>query len=172
MVKLYLNCKKLHQWLVWLFALPLLVVFLSGVVLQQRGQFEWIQPAVVKGSHPGEAPRLDCGAVMTVLQRSSDLNVQSWADVKDLGFRPGPGIFVARLNGNREVQIDASNGAILKVAVRNTNWLLQLHEGEWFAPWVARWIFVPACWGAIGLWVSGLVLLLYPRLKSRRRNAD
>ena len=42
--------RKLHRWGAVLTALPVLIVICTGLLLQVKKQFEWIQPATAKGS--------------------------------------------------------------------------------------------------------------------------
>jgi|GEM_PF-6922170 len=42
--------RKLHRWAAILTAFPILVVMLSGIILQMKKEFDWIQPPTTKGA--------------------------------------------------------------------------------------------------------------------------
>ena len=41
---------KIHRWAAILTALPVLIVMLSGIILQMKKEFDWVQPPTMKGT--------------------------------------------------------------------------------------------------------------------------
>jgi hypothetical protein len=52
-----IHMHKLHRWATVLILLPFLIVLISGLLLQVKKQFDWIQPPTQVGSGSG-APEL------------------------------------------------------------------------------------------------------------------
>ena len=42
--------RNLHRWEAIITALPVLVVILSGIILQMKKGFDWVQPPTMKGA--------------------------------------------------------------------------------------------------------------------------
>lgn len=166
----YLNSKKFHNWVAWLILLPFGVMLISGVLLQHRERFEWIQPPTVSGSAPGSPPKLGPNEILLMLQKDPQYASLDWLDVQQLIFRPSKGSCTVRLKGNREVQVDAESGKILASGVRNVSFLTDLHEGQWFSAGVKNFVFKPAGLLLLILWASGLVLMLFPKWSSWRKS--
>lgn len=167
MTQLYLKSRKLHTLVAWLVALPMLVMLVSGVLLQQRDRFSSIQPPTKVGSKVGVPPKLTPDEAVQQLKLVQDPSVEGWKDVQQVAYRPSKGTYSIRLKqGYREVQVDAQTGEVLLVAVRNTGLLTDLHEGEWFSPLVRDYIFKPSGILLLGLWFSGLVMMLFPKIRN------
>ena len=163
--RLYLMSKKIHYWVSWFIVFPLGMMIGSGVLLQNRDWIPGIQPASLTGSAPGQTPKLGPGEILQAMQQDSQFSALTWKEIQQLVFKPSKGTYTARLKGDREVQIDAQDGKILSVAVRYTGLLTDLHEGDWFSPHVKNFIFKPAGLVLVGLWFSGLVLMVFPQWK-------
>lgn len=168
MRQLLIYSRRWHRWGALLAALPLCITICTGLLLMQRGNFDWIQPKAVTGQAPFQAPLVQPETILQNLQQQPELGVKSWKDVNSLIFKPSKGTYQARLNNDYEVQLDASNGQVLKVRYRLSTLLIELHQGSFFHPLVMQWVFFPAGLILLLLWLTGLLLYFLPLL---RRNS-
>ena len=158
--------RKLHRLGAFLIFVPLLVVLVTGLLLQVRKEFEWIQPSEVRGA--GGAPTLTLARTLEAA-RAADVGIETWDDVDRVEFRPAKGLLKVRATNRMEVQIDAATGDVLKTARRNSDLIESIHEGTWFHPRARTWIFLPAAVILFGLWCTGLYLWLLPHLARYRK---
>ncbi|MCU0706067.1 MAG: PepSY domain-containing protein, partial [Fimbriiglobus sp.] len=89
-MKLPLLNRKLHRWGAVLAAVPLLVVIVTGILLQLKKQLVWVQPPTQKGS--AKAPDITFDRLLTALKGVPEAEVQGWADVDRVDVRPKDGI--------------------------------------------------------------------------------
>ena len=161
-----------HRWGAALIAAPVLVVILSGLLLQLKKQSDWVQPPTVRGS--GDAPTLSFAEILSATAAVPEAGVASWDDVDRLDVRPSKGMLKVRCRNRVEVQLDAATGAVLQVAVRRSDVIEAIHDGSWFHDAAKLWVFLPSGVALLGLWATGLVLYVHPvvaRRRNRRRRA-
>lgn len=159
--------RKTHRWGAILIALPFLIVLISGLFLQVKKQFNWIQPPTQTSDT--EVPGLSFDNILEIAQSVPELKARNWDDIDRLDVRPGKGIIKIRGNNNWEVQIDAATGKILQSAYRRSDIIESIHDGSWFHDGAKLWIFLPSAVVVTILWITGIVLFFKPYL-SRRRN--
>lgn len=94
--------RNVHYWASFTVAVPLLVMICSGLLLQAKKQWNWVQPAEQRGT--GTAPAIDFDGILTSLRTVPDMGVTSWDDVNRLDLRPGRGMVKVWLNNGYEVQ--------------------------------------------------------------------
>ncbi len=82
--------RNVHYWASFTIAVPLLVMICSGLLLQAKKQWNWVQPAEQRGT--GTAPAIDFDGILTSLRTVPDMGVTSWDDVNRLDVRPGRGM--------------------------------------------------------------------------------
>jgi hypothetical protein len=159
--------RRLHRWGAALIALPVLVIFGSGVLLHLKKDAAWIQPPEHKGS-PG---RLEASfeRILEALRAVPEAGVRGWEDVDRLDVRPEKGMLKVRCRNSWEVQIDTATGGVLQVAYRRSDLIESIHDGSFFHTWVKSWIFFPAGLVLLGLWLTGVYLFLLPHWVSWRR---
>lgn len=158
--------RKVHYWASAVIALPLLVVAVTGSLLQLKKHWTWVQPAEQRGK--SKTPVLELSSIMDVLKSRPDLNVQGWEQVNRLDVRPDKGVVKAWLRSDWEVQIDLATGEILQVAYRRSDWIESIHDGSIFGDVVKLGLFFPAAIGLALLWLGGMWMWLYPFLARRR----
>ena len=146
-----MNWRKPHRVVALATTLPLLFIALSGVVLQLRNQFEWIQPSTINGKLVHAAP------FITVEKAISGIRTE---DVDQIIFRPSKGNLAIRLKDGMEIQMHPQTGEILKKSIRRTNLLIEIHQGSWLGPWGQYLIYFVTGIGLCFLIISGL--LIYP----------
>jgi len=88
------NFRKLHRWFSILITIPFLVVLLSGLLLQVKKQFDWIQPS----SQDGTPCKLELSfeEVLATAQSVPKADINSWEDIDRLDVRPDDGIIKIR----------------------------------------------------------------------------
>ena len=87
--------RRVHYWASFVVALPLLVMIASGLLLQSKKHWTWVQPAELRGT--GSSPVLDFEGVLTAVKQVRAHQVQSWDDVNRLDVRPGRGVVLLLL---------------------------------------------------------------------------
>ena len=158
------NSRKLHRWFSILITIPFLIVLLSGLLLQVKKQFDWIQPPSQDGT-PWKL-ELSFEEILTAAKSVPKADINSWEDIDRLDVRPDDGIIKIRGTNNWEIQIDASNGEVLQTAYRRSDIIEALHDGSWFHDKAKLWIFLPSAVVVTLLLSTGLYLFFYPYFAS------
>lgn len=162
--------RKIHYWASFAVAIPLLVMISSGLLLQGKKHWAWVQPVENRGT--GTEPVLDFDGILAAIKRVPDMNVQSWSDVNRLDVRPGRGMVKVWLNNGWEIQVDLNNGTILQTAYRRSDLIESIHDGSFFGgDWTKLGLFLPAGLVLLLLWFSGLWMWWLPFIAKRRRKA-
>jgi uncharacterized iron-regulated membrane protein len=166
-MRLQLLLRKVHYWLAIFVALPLLLIVVTGLLLQFKKQLPWVQPPEQRAA-PGE-PRLGLPGILEVARGVPELAVAEWRDVYRLEYRPNRRLVkIVAVNG-WEAQLDATDGRVLQVAYRRSDAIEKLHDGSWFGGVVHYGLFVPAGTGLLMLLVTGVYLFLLPIVRRARR---
>lgn len=164
--------RSIHLWLSLVIFIPVIIVIASGLLLQVKKEFDWIQPPTQKAQKVQEgqnsAPTLPFEEVLNAVKQVPQVNLNTWDDIDRLDVRPGKGIIKVRGKNHWEVQLDAQSGDVLYVAYRRTDTIEAIHDGSWFFEGAKLWLFLPAALLLFVLWVTGLVML-YTTLKSKYR---
>ena len=152
--------RRSHRWLAILFFAPLLIVIITGLLLQIKKEWSWVQPPTQKGS----AGQLLLGweELLRIASSDPDADIQSWADIDRLDVRPQKGIVKVRAKNNWELQVDLANGQVLSSCYRRSDWIESLHDGSWFSDFAKLWIFLPNGIALFILWFTGLYLWYLP----------
>lgn len=169
--------RQIHLWFALAVLIPTVIVIGSGILLQVKKQFDWIQPPTQKGqaqsqsTHSSE-PTITFEKILLVSQSIPELEVKSWEDIDRLDVRPGKRMLKVMANNHWEAQIDANSGEVLQVAYRRSDTIEAIHDGSWFAEPAKLWLFLPAGILLMCMWISGAILL-FTTLKSKykKRNA-
>jgi uncharacterized iron-regulated membrane protein len=162
--------RKLHRWGALLLALPLIIIVVTGILLQFKKQSDWIQPATMKGS--SQELTIGFDRILDVARTVPEANVKTWEDIDRLDVRPSKGMVKVRCKNRREIQIDTKTGEILQVAVRRSDLIESIHDGTFFYEDVKLWVFLPTALILAGLWGTGLYLFIRPYVAKRRRRAE
>ena len=167
-MKLIVLNRRIHYWASFAAALPLLVMITSGLLLQAKKHWSWVQPAEQRGT--GSVPVLDLEGILTAVKQVRDLEVRSWDDVNRLDVRPGRGVAKVWLNNGWEVQIDLGTGRVLQSAYRRSDLIEAIHDGSIFGgDWTKLGLFLPAGVVLLLLWLSGMWMWWVPFAAKRRR---
>lgn len=158
--------RKVHYWASAVVAVPLIIVAVTGCLLQLRKQIAWVQPPEQRGSV--KTPQIELSHILESLKAHDSLAVDGWHHVNRLDVRPDKGIVKAWLKSNWEAQIDLGTGKILQVAYRRSDWIESIHDGSIFGDGVKLGIFFPAAIGLVLLWFGGVWMFIYPLMNKRR----
>lgn len=147
-----MNLRKQHRYVAIVIMLPLIVMTLTGLILQLRNQFEWIQPSTVK-SKTVTGPMLTPEQVLALAGNG----------VEQIIYRPGKSNISVRLKSGTETQYHAQTGELLKSLPRRSGFLIELHQGSWMGPWGQYFIHLSAGLGLLFLIISGAMIWPFGR---------
>jgi uncharacterized iron-regulated membrane protein len=166
-MKISLALRKFHSWVSILIALPLIIVLISGLLLQFKKQVAWVQPKTQNGQIG--APTLSFPGILKAVKNAPQGEVRGWSDIDSLEVRPGKGIIKVRTKSHWEIQIDQVSGEVKQVAYRRSDLIESIHDGSYFHSMAKLGLFFPAALGLLLLWGTGLYLFILPMWVRRRR---
>lgn len=165
--------RKLHRWGALFCCIPLLLVIVTGLLLQVKKQVPWVQPATQNAGHSNLAISWDL--ILEAAQSDTQAEIKGWGDIDRLDVRPGKGIIKIRANNNWELQMDLQDARILSSKYRRSDFIESLHDGSFFGEASKLVIFLLNGFVLLGLWMTGLWLWWLPikvkRQKQRKRAA-
>jgi uncharacterized iron-regulated membrane protein len=161
--------RRLHYWGAATAALPLIVIVCSGLLLQIKKQWSWVQPTEVRGS--AGVPAVGFDQLLALAQSVPAAGVKSWDDIPRIEGRPQKGLVKLITSNNHEIQIDLVTGKILQAAHRRSDVIESIHDGSFFHDRAKLWLFLPAGIVLFGLWCTGCYLFLLPFVSRRRKRA-
>lgn len=166
--------RKLHRWGAIIIAIPLLLVVITGILLQVKKQVAWVQPPTMRGSQP--SLEISWEKILESASTQEQAGIKTWDDIDRLDVRPDRGLIKVRSNDGWEVQIDATNAKVLSTNYRRSDLIESLHDGSFFADWAKITIFLANGLILLGLWFTGMWLWYLPisvkRMKQKRMNSD
>jgi len=158
--------RKVHYWASAIVAVPLLFVISTGLLLQLKKHWTWVQPPETRGSV--KAPKIELSQILHSVMAHPDLAVTGWHDVNRLDVRPDRGVVKVWLRSNWEAQVDLGTAEILQIAYRRSDWIESIHDGSIFGDGVKLGVFLPAATGLLLLWIGGMWMFFYPFIGRRR----
>lgn len=161
--------RKTHRWGAILVAVPFLVVIATGLLLQLKKEWTWVQPATQRGA--GKVPEASFDAILQAARTVPEAGIESWKDIDRLDVRPERGIVKVQAHNRWEIQVDLKTAQVLQVEYRRSDLIEGLHDGSWFHDRVKLWVFLPTAVVVLGLWITGIYLFFLPYAVrwSRRR---
>jgi uncharacterized iron-regulated membrane protein len=159
--------RKLHRWGALLTFIPLLLVIVTGLLLQVKKQVPWVQPPTLKGSV--KEPAVDWSTILQACQQDPQAKIRSWSDINRLDVQPGKGVVKVQASNHWELQLDLADGKVLSSTYRRSDWIEQLHDGSFFGDWAKLWLFLPNGLVLLGLWLTGAYLWYLPFYAKRRK---
>ena len=152
-------------------AVPLLVIACSGLLLQVKKHWSWVQPVEQRGT--GTEPAIDLEELLASVRSVEALAVTGWEDVRRVDLRPGRGVAKVWLANGWEVQVDLGTGRALQAAFRRSDLIESIHDGSFFGGEIGRLgVFLPSGGGLLVLLGTGLWLFFYPLWLRRRRRRE
>ena len=149
-----------HRWGSILIMIPAAIVIGSGIILQLKQEFDWIQPGTQKGATTNLSISFD--QILAATQRVPEAQVEDWNDIDRLDVRPGKGMLKVRCKNRWEVQLDAATADVLQVAYRRSDWIESIHDGSFFHEQAKIWVFLPSGMVLGVLWFTGIYLFFQP----------
>lgn len=163
--------RRLHRWGAVLAAVPLLLVVVTGLLLQVKKQVPWVQPPTLRGSVQHPATGFD--AILDAARSVPEASVRDWADINRLDVQPGRGIVKVLCRNRWELQLDLADGRVLSSNYRRSDLIESLHDGSFFSDGAKLWVFLPNGLILLGLWVTGAWLWWLPwRTRLRKRSRE
>lgn len=163
--------RRIHYWACIVLALPVLVIIGSGLLLQLKKHWSWVQPHEQRGT--GTSPTLDLEGVLASVRGVPELGVSDWSDVNRLDIRPGRGIAKVWLHSGYEAQVDLGTGRVLQTAYRRSDLIEAIHDGSFLAgDWSKLGLFLPSGIGLLLLWVTGLWMFWLPFAARGRKDRN
>ena len=159
--------RKVHYWASIVVAIPILVIILSGLLLQTKKQFTWVQPPEMRGT--GTGPTITLEQVLDICRTVPEAEISGWDDINRLDVRPSRGMLKVWAKNNWEIQIDTQTGKVLQTAYRRSDLIESIHDGSFFHDVVKMWIFLPSGIVLLLLWLTGIYLFILPFLARRRQ---
>jgi arylsulfatase A len=160
--------RRIHYWATLFVTIPLLIVITSGILLQLKKQWNWVQPAEQKGT--GSVPVVSFESMLESLRQCDGLDVDSWKDVQRIDVRPSKGLAKVALKSGWEVQIDLGDGRVLQQAIRRSDWIEAIHDGSYFGgEWTKLGVFLPNAIALLLMWITGLWMFWLPFSVKRKK---
>lgn len=148
-------------------AVPLIIIFSTGILLSISSKVQWLQPKVEKKITAPEGVSLSFDRILEIAQTVPEAEIKTWNDVAQIDARPKSSVVRVRAKNYWEVQIHGHTGEVLSSAKRWKTFFILVHDGSWFAEWVKNWIFIPSGVGALLLWITGILIWIIPVFKKR-----
>jgi len=169
-MRLNLLTRRVHYWASVFVALPLAVIICTGLLLQTKKQWTWVQPKEHRGT--GTTPAVGFAEILSAVQGVAELGVDSWDDINRMDVRPGRGMVKVWLQSGWEVQVDLGTGQVLQTAYRRSDLIESIHDGSFFGgDWVKLGLFLPTGIVLLLMWGTGLWLFWLPISAKRKKRA-
>ena len=156
-----------HRWGAILALLPMMIIIVSGVVLQLKKEVAYIQPPTQRGT--GSQLSVSFDHILEAAKTVPQAKIASWDDIDRLDVRPGKGVVKVRGKNRWEIQIDTQTGEVLQAAFRRSDLIESIHDGTYFHDSFKLWVFLPAGLILAILAITGLHLFSLPHLARRKR---
>lgn len=146
--------RNLHAYIGLVAALPLLLIVVTGLVLQLRNQFESIQPKTV-------AMKLEEGK--TLLTMEDVIRKFPPGKIDQIIYRPSKGNYSIRVKGGDEIQMNPQTGEVVKDLPRRSGLLIDIHQGSWMGPVGQYGVHFLAGLSLVFLLISGVMIFPFRR---------
>ena len=164
------NNRKWHRWGAILTALPMLIVIVSGLLLQVKKQVSWVQPPTAKLG--AIEPGADWTSILESAKGVPDAQVSGWEDIDRLDVRPSKGIVKIQCKNRWELQLNLETAEVVASNYRRSDLIESLHDGSFFSDAAKLWLFLPNGLVLLGLWCTGLYLWFLPMLVRRKKQKE
>ncbi len=163
--------RTIHNWLSIFIALPVLLLIVSGLLLQLKKDLDWIQPSSVRGESAA-TPTATHEQLLAAATSTEHTAGMAWADFDRIDYKTDRGMVKFITVEGWEVQVDTTNAEVLSVASRQSDFLEKLHDGSYFGDFVKYYIILPTGIILFILWLTGLYMFIYPYVKkaSNKKN--
>ncbi len=168
-----MNWKKInanmHYWGSAVIIIPLIIVLGSGLLLQVKKEFTWVQPKTMKTKYRDLTLSFD--QILAAAKTVEKADIKSWKDIKLLDVRPGKGVTKVRSKNKWEIQLHNETAEVLAVNFRRSDIIESIHDGSWFHDGAKLWLFLPAAIILLFMSITGFYLFLkiLPAKNSKRK---
>jgi len=164
--------RKIHRWGALVTAAPMILVIVTGMMLQLKKQIAWVQPPTLQGTHSSIV--VSWRKILEVASSDPNAGIQTWSDIDRLDIRPNRGLIKIRTKDDWELQIDgaSSSGEILSSAYRRSDLIESLHDGSFFSDSAKLTVFLANGLLLFLLWLTGLWLWYLPIYVKRKRKSQ
>ena len=161
--------RRTHAWISICFAVPLVVIIITGILLQLKKQLPFVQP--IERAGVTHEPVATPAQYLEAINRGKLDGDVTWKDVQRVDIRPSKGIAKVILKSDVEYQVDPGTGHILQRELRMSDFIESLHDGSFFAGDISKLgVFLPAAIGLLVLWVSGIYMFWLPLVVKLRKS--
>jgi uncharacterized iron-regulated membrane protein len=161
--------RRTHAWISMCFAVPLVVVIITGILLQLKKQLPFVQP--IERAGVTHEPVATPAQYLEAINRGKLDGAVTWKDVQRVDIRPSKGIAKVILKSDVEYQVDLGTGNVLQRELRMSDLIESLHDGSFFAGDISKLgVFLPAAIGLLVLWVSGIYMFWLPIIVKQRKS--
>ena len=170
--------RKSHRWGAIAIAIPTFVVIGSGILLQLKKDWSWVQPPTAKGvmnGDPASGMNVSFDDILASAMTVPEAGFESWDDIDRLDVRPDKGVVKVRGKNRWEVQVDTATAEVVQVAFRRSDLIESIHDGSCFHDRAKLWIFLPSGVVLFALWLTGMYLWILPiwaKRSVRKRRAS
>jgi uncharacterized iron-regulated membrane protein len=148
--------RKYHRRLSIIFALPVLIIVVTGILLILRSKLGFIQTQAPKVSP------VSLEKVRSISEVIKSLPVDQ-KKISSIIYKPSKNLYAVRTKDYEEYFIHPETLEVLKKGPKMSTLLIQLHEGSFFSKWVRDYIFFPTSLVLLFLWGTGIMLFIYPK---------
>lgn len=144
----------------------------AGLFLMLKKEVDWIQPQSNVGAMVFQDPNTNYTELLAAARKDDRVGVQTWEDISRIDMRPKKGVAKIISNSGWEMQVDTSNGKILRVAYRRSDLIESIHDGSYFSDAIKLWVFLPTGILLLVMWGTGIYMFVLPKLtkwKKRKR---
>ncbi len=167
-MRLNVLTRRIHYWVTLGIALPVAVIIGTGVLLQVKKQWHWVQPKEIRGT--GTVPLINFEQIMTAVRTVPAIGVSGWDDIKRMDIRADRGLAKVTVAGDWEVQIDLGTGKVLQTKYRRSDLIESLHDGSFFLGDLTKLgLFLPTGVALCVMWLTGLWMFWLPFSVRRKR---
>ena len=168
-MKIYKFARKTHKWLGIVLSLILCNMSVTGLLLLEKKEFEWIQPRTRIGTEGTIDDFINMQKLFAVVFAQGHNSFQGLDSIDRVDFRPNERVFKVRSKKDyMEMQIDAVSGAVLNISTRRSDLCENLHDGSFFGQIMHGKLMPIVALANLTLVATGLYLWLSPKLKRKK----
>ncbi|RDV14720.1 DNA mismatch repair protein [Pontibacter diazotrophicus] len=159
------NYRVYHRYLGLVLAVLVLISSVTGILLGWKKDVDLLQPPTQKGAIPNLEQWIPLSNMATIATAALD-SAQSISTnpIDRIEARPEKGMVkVLFLEGSWEVQLDGSNGKVLSVARRHSDWIEKIHDGSIISDLFKLISMNVLGLGLLVLTFTGFTLWFYPK---------
>ncbi|NQY93445.1 MAG: PepSY domain-containing protein [Campylobacteraceae bacterium] len=171
-----MNWRKLHTnmhyWGASLIIIPFIIILCSGILLQVKNEFNWIQPKTEKIEKSNSNKlSLTLKQILQSAMSIQETKISSWKDIKDININPSKGITKLRTKDKWEIQIHNATGEILSVNYRRSDIIKSIHDGSFFSDIIKLWVFLPTAFILLVMSLTGTYMFfkILPQKNAKRK---